>query len=622
MKLNKLFFGLLGLSAMVLSSCSDSDDYQWATASGEQVYFSNELPSTMEISMKESSFTVPVSRVNTKDASTVNITMECEDNFFTAPSSVSFAAGASTADITLSYDPTQLVYDKFRTVKLTIADTDKTNAYGYSSFSFKAGCSSPYMSIGKGVYGDYYYFGEEASVIIMQNQENPNSFRVVAPYSSITGGTENIELTILKKGDKLRDVTITTDDLVYFSSTNTGYHHSTYDADIWIHHPSAFKSLSTEDKWGYSKVLAWQDNGLPGQIQLAPYYYMDGVGGWNATAENEAIVITFPGYVIKDLSAELSCMGVMTTAEGQAMATCVASLGADVADARAIVVSADADPDAVVEAVAAGAVETTAVEGNGYVFVPIPEDLTGKLQVILVIFDEGVAKGYVSTAFEYYGGSANPWQSIGKGLYTEDFISSVFSAEPVTYEVEIEANTESPGLYRMLSPYGAAFPYNEEGDYDTSSTYNIEVNAIDPEGVYIPLQATGVDWGYGAISIASAGGYYLSQASFEEVKAVGYMGTLKDGVITLPVLEYDASDGSKAVYQGIVGMGSSAYYGGTGAFKIVLPEAVTASARQKARAQAKARDFAKRLNGEAYGFKDLKMAYRKAHINCRELLAD
>ena len=34
----------------------------------------------------------------------------------------------------------------------------------------------------------------------------------------------------------------------------------------------------------------------PGQVQFAPYYYMDGVGGWNQSQSNGIVVITFPGY--------------------------------------------------------------------------------------------------------------------------------------------------------------------------------------------------------------------------------------------------------------------------------------------------------------------------------------
>ena len=294
MKLNKLFLGLLGLTAMVMSSCSDSDDYQWATASGEQVYFSNELPTTQEISFDASSFTIPVSRVNTSSSITVPVSIESDGNFFSAPSSVSFTAGESTANLTISYDPDSLVYDAYKNAKLTIGKEYST-PYGNDTYSFKAGVASPYKSLGKGVYSDNYYFEESASVTIMQNQEQKNKYRVMAPYKNITGGGDDyLEITILKAGDKIGDVGITQNDLVYYNSINTGYHHSTYDADVWIHHPSKLLTFQDESLLFYNKVIAYKEDGTPGQIQLAPVYYMDDIGGWDATGEDAAILITFP----------------------------------------------------------------------------------------------------------------------------------------------------------------------------------------------------------------------------------------------------------------------------------------------------------------------------------------
>ena len=71
MKLNKFFLGLLGLSAMVMTSCSDSDNYQWASVTGgDQVYFSNQLPTTQNLSMSDTKFTIPLSRVTTTGATT------------------------------------------------------------------------------------------------------------------------------------------------------------------------------------------------------------------------------------------------------------------------------------------------------------------------------------------------------------------------------------------------------------------------------------------------------------------------------------------------------------------------------------------------------------------------
>ena len=619
-----LFLAVIALAGF--TACSDSDnDYQWASVpAGDQVYFSKDLPAKQNISNKANSFTIPVNRVKTADAITVGISLTSDDNFFTAPSSVTFNAGEATANLTISYDGEALAYDDYKSVTLSISDNNYTTPYGASTYTFNAGAPSPFKTLGTGHYEDNWFSdSSNGPVTIAQNTENTNVFRVygISDFYANEGGAERaseyMEITVCKPGDVFRDVTVTQNDLVYFSDFNTGYYNTSndYNKDIMIYHPSKFTNTNPEEYWLHNRVLAYQEDGTPGQIQLAPRFYMDGLGGWNQSQNDGVIIITFPGYAPKDYTAVLAAQGVFTDLGGSVYAQAYAEFGADATNVKAVVIEADADPEAVADAIAAGELEAYDVEGDGIINVPIPEGMSGKLQIVLVVLDEeGVVKTVCASGFEYYGGAASPWQSLGIGLYTEDFIGSVFGADPVTYEVEIEENSETPGLYRMLYPYDSKYPYNEEGDWDATGIYNIEVNAEDPEGVYILPQATGVDWTYGPISICSMGGYYIDGGnSVEDVKAAGYLGTLVDGVITLPVLERDLSDGSKGVYQGLTIMGTSAYYGATnGAFKLVLPEAVSAEARAKAAKRAKAQKFARHLN--AYN-KKMSMKQLRAILN-------
>ncbi len=129
------------------------------------------------------------------------------------------------------------------------------------------------------------------------------------------------------------------------------------------------------------------------------------------------------------------------------------------------------------------------------------------------------------------------WQSIGKALYTEDLITTFFNAPNVTYEVEAEQAVENPNIIRLVDPYGAAFPHNAPGDYDTSKKHYMLFNCEDPEGVYMDgYHASGMDWGYGEFTFGCMAYYYMSKGnSFEAVKAAGYMGTLdEDLCITFP----------------------------------------------------------------------------------------
>ena len=129
------------------------------------------------------------------------------------------------------------------------------------------------------------------------------------------------------------------------------------------------------------------------------------------------------------------------------------------------------------------------------------------------------------------------WQSIGKALYTEDLITTFFSAPNVTYEVAAEQAVENPNIIRLVDPYGAAFPHNAPGDYDTSKKHYMQFNCEDPEGVYMDgYHNSGMNWGYGEFTFASMAYYYMAKGqSFEAVKAAGYCGTLDENLcITFP----------------------------------------------------------------------------------------
>ena len=157
------------------------------------------------------------------------------------------------------------------------------------------------------------------------------------------------------------------------------------------------------------------------------------------------------------------------------------------------------------------------------------------------------------------------WFSLGMAKYTDDFVASLFDGvEPVTYEVEIQENADKPGMYRLVNPYGAAYPYNEDGDWDTSKDYYLEINAQDPQGVYIETQELGFDWGYGMFLASSMASQYLVNYDLETIKGAGYCGTLADGVITFP---------AKALLVTAAQIDGFYYANVNGAFKVELPSA-------------------------------------------------
>ena len=396
-----LFMFVMAMATLV--ACSDDNDYQWATMpNGEQVYFSKDLPAQQLLSMEESSFKVPVYRINTDDALTVDILLTSEDDFFKAPATVSFTPGQAVAELVISYDPSLLEYDKFWEAKLAIVNEELTTIYGNSVYSFTAGIPAPFETIGEGTLAENYMWEYETKVTIMQNQINPNVYRIYGASGPNQSATTSpyLELTLCQPGETYRGITVTQENLVYFDDYNTGFNHATYSLDIWWYHPSKLSSTGLESFWLHNIVLDYKEDGTPGQIQLAPRYYMVGKGGWNPSQDDGIVVITFPGYTPKDYSVDMSVSGIYTDFEGKVFATVESTLGADATNVKAVVVSATDDANAIAENIAAGTMDATEI-GGGTTYVPIG-DLTGDLKVVMVVLDEDNAiKGVHTSKFKY-----------------------------------------------------------------------------------------------------------------------------------------------------------------------------------------------------------------------------
>lgn len=95
------------------------------------------------------------------------------------------------------------------------------------------------------------------------------------------------------------------------------------------------------------------------------------------------------------------------------------------------------------------------------------------------------------------------WKDLGKCSYTDGFISAAFKVDDVTYDVDIQESYETPNFFRLVNPYGAAYPYNEPGDYDTESNHYMYVHAEDKNNVYIVPFDSGCDWSYGSFLMTS-----------------------------------------------------------------------------------------------------------------------
>ena len=588
MKLNKLFLGLLGVAAFTLASCSDDDSYEKATVSGPQVFFSDTTPTEYEISPDATSFNVPISRADASGALTVNLTSTTENPMYSIPSSVTFNDGSTTANITVSYDPANIEYGRYDNLTVKIADDAQATAWGVQELSFTAGVTDwgPWQKWNSAGTASYTYVnfwsGDDPELPFVYRH---NMIRTNLYQFKLSNWGYGVEI-VFDYDEETGYVTC--------AKQWTGYNHSTY-GYVYAEDYNAYR---VEYK-GQDPIAAGYGSFDKEQgIITIPLAYVVDAGTFGYDPE----YIYIDGYVRADYTLDVAYAGIFTDVAGSVFAVGKVDAGPDVTEISSIVVEASADPSAVADAIAAGDVEATVSEIADQIYVPVTEGLTGKLQIVSAVIVDGEVKSVANAPFEYYGGAASPWESIGIGLYTDDMVYPLYTEDgsSATYEVEIEENKDYPGLYRLVDPYGPNFPYYAYAKSYTSAA--IEVDATDPEAVYIFEQTTGLDLGDGEISILSEGGNYYAYYGpdyYDALKTNGYFGKLENGVITFPSFNKKNDAGEvQYTYQGWASLAGTGDYrmGRNGEWKIVLPEAVTASARAKAAKRAMARSFAHHLN--------------------------
>lgn len=635
--MNKIFkYAMVALVAsmgLTLSSCVKEYEYEAAggNATSSGIYFSKDLPSVVDVSFEEDHFQVGVNRSNAAGELTIPVIITRSEGciFTPADDKVVFADGEATAYLTFNYDPTKVEYGKYDDITIKIADEALASAYGLSSFTFKAGKTEWKLmdtSIGKASYRDDImsgFFGIENevwNVVIYESVATPGRYMIEDPYGVDAYKKSKFWSTEDEILDYYSLATGVTPNII-INAQDPNY---VYTEEFELPFSSIFEFNMTIISWAQYRLD--QGNSLESIKANNPEYFgkvednviympanqllwtMNGEL-WNYTNTNGLFAVALPGATIGDFSIEATYNGIFTNPAGNVFAVTEVKLGDDAVNTRAIVMEADADASAVADAIAEGELEAIEIV-DGANNVPIPEDLSGQLQIIFVVMNGTSVKAVTSVPFEYYGGAGSPWTSLGTGYYTDDFIVP-FATEnefgPYSYEVEIEEHAETPGLFRIKKAYASV----AEAFGVTGGEKDIIIHAENPDAVYFLTQATGLDLGYGELSISSYGGddieYFGAKYNATVEQVIGAypedFGTLKDGVITLPAIpRYDdddnpiLEDGNPVCFQGYVYEGDYYYFAGNNcAFKLILPSA-SPEAKAKAKRIAIARKFEKRMH--------------------------
>lgn len=602
--MNKIFnyciLSLLSVLTLTLGSCTEEYDYVAQKAKGQQVYFSNSLASSVTIADNGAHFIVPINRIDTAEELTVNLTATDESGTLTIPSTVTFKAGESEANITIDYDPSQIEPDTYYDVTLALADADYTTPYGDSNYSFNIVMWPPYTVIGTGKFTDAYIGINNIDVEIRQINSDPNRFRVMRPYDMLSGttGPDFLQFEILEVGDTYPNGTpVSEADMVYFDETDLGSDIFGLGYNTWIWHPSLLTVGGVPGNVTHNRVIAYQDNGLPGVVQLAPFYIEPNQMMGNSQADYDGVItITFPDYVYnpKDYSVSVNYLGAFVSQDGNNYAMGNVTMGEDVNEVRVGIVEGS-DVNNALNQVLGGQVDMTTVTASGEVRIPC--SYSGECTMVAVAYaynDEGVLaeQNIAYTTFNFAIG-ASQWKSLGTGLYTDHiFILNLTDAQtgepvpPVTYPVEVQENTETPGVYRVVTPYAPGiYGYEGEFGYDESQAYSITIDAHDPDAVFIQGQPMGFYDNGDAMLICTVGGLnydYIypqyGEQTFDVLKAEGLLnGSLVNGTITFDAGELLWS------FASMYGDGMAGQANANEATQVlVLPDAVTQQAMDRA----------------------------------------
>ena len=633
MKLYKSLFIATALLGGMMTSCSE--DGVWDQASQQNLWLTNGTSyafdnTTIDYTyypvdvMKDMDVNITITRGTTEG--TIEIPIEAvfsDDELISGPASVTFQDGSNVAsypihvkqefepgvsavadlkiDSTKVGIPTVEMPEKLQpgathedSVKF-LADSTAHAVYVSKLKAYKLATTVTiqkdynWKSIGVGTYQDTYYFGTSCEAEIKQAVENPKVYRVMLDMETIVtkankevDGNQSTQttITLLEKGQDFRGVTIDGDGYVYFTPINTGCLNDGLDM-ICYHPMDVFDAWSRFNNSCY--VSKYQKDGTPAIINLSGAILLQGTySGWAPCQSGEAFAqIIFPGVKVYNYGAKIEYAGLFTNPSNVTYALADYELtGSDAKKAnsyKVAVISQNDDADAVADAILAGeypAFDLDDVLKNDRIQIEIPEGLTGKLQIILVIIDkneEGTAlevKNVVAAPFEYYAGG-NPWKSLGQGYFVDDMILPLFGYAPDTYPVDIEESTDTPGLYRLVKMYSAV-----AADFGVESgTGDVLIHAENPNAVYIPLQPLELTLGKnGPFSLSTDAGELVEKYGFDAVYAQlpNIFGKLADGWVYL---------------------GEKAYFGGrNGAFQIVLPGV-------QAQSMKRAADFSRRLNG-------------------------
>lgn len=504
--MNKIFrYAKIAIAALVtvaMGACTSDYEYDTPEAlKGAQVYFSNTLPSKIEVNKESGNFDVTLSRQNTEGELTVPLMFTADEgNIYTVPSTVTFADGEATANIHVTFNPDELVYGNYVGGTISFDADNFSTPYGATSYKFKAGASA-YVDVagGKGKFRDglissaYGIEVLEYDVQIQQDAHTPGIYRVVAPYGQKGWSGANPWYTAFDASLANTDMVIdaTDPDYVYIKGTfSTGVTLNSSDGVV--------SAIS------YVQFLLDNGNALDLIKAKKPELFgtfKDGVFNFPAKSilmyfgtdgpyygNNDGMLrVAMPGVVLKDYSVGVEYLGRMTDTNDKDNAVFNLTFGADVTTVKYALVKEGEDLNKTASGIIDGSVEATEISEAGRVEVPFEE--SGNYYVVTVSYENGEAKGADATPITLKSSkdAEEQFEEVAYGVFTlgvEDisgpffpeegpmgcFLEKIGGTSPYPSEATLLQSKSDPTHFRIT-------PWLVDG-YDFDFTWNKETGVI------------------------------------------------------------------------------------------------------------------------------------------------
>lgn len=402
--MNKLFRNILFLSSLtlVLAACQEEK-----VEPGEKdldgcygVYFpaQDKAVKLVLAPADPTSTKITVMRKNSEGEITVPVTVADTSKLFKfAP--ITFKDGQAETTIDVTFDGIGI--GNTYLASLTIEDPAYASKYNSNPISIDVKVlREKWNNLGVGTWVEHGVFNFDApeNVIIHQNDLDKTKYRIYMRYPDpekegeeyalySPKSDEYLSLRLLKSGEVLKstkaELKVDKDGLVLFDIFDTGIPYDTGAPNIWFVHP--FNLSDPVNLWYYNKVISYQDDGVtPAGIQLAPYYYINGLGAIDRSQEDGIITIVFPGAVLTDYTINVS---VGETVDGEIPVKF--ALGADVATAKYAVYEGELSKAAAerhANAIVKGDEESKVVPETGAVSLTL--DKSGVYSLVAVSLDD------------------------------------------------------------------------------------------------------------------------------------------------------------------------------------------------------------------------------------------